>query len=87
LFILKDDPTPKFWSFLAHFWGMVPIFALTKAVPHGFEQSCSAMSTQRLEEKAQQHDEDAELRKTGNRNPSRVHGKAYEQMPAMICDS
>jgi len=42
------------------FFGVVPNLALNKAVPHGFEQSCSAMATQKLEEKAQQHDEDAE---------------------------
>jgi len=66
---------------LAHFWGVIPNFALNKAVPHGFEQSCSAMATQKLEEKAQQHDEDAEFCKTGCRSPSRVHGRAYEQVP------
>jgi len=72
---------------LAHFLGVVPNFALNKAVPHGFEESSSTMATQKLEEKAQQHDEDAEYRKTGYRSPSRVHGKAYEQVPALICDS
>jgi len=29
-------------------------------VPHGFEQRCSGMATQKMEEKVQQHDEDAE---------------------------
>jgi len=32
---------------------------------HGFEQSCSAMATQKLEEKVLQHDEDADLSKSG----------------------
>ena len=45
------------------------------------------MVTQKLEEKVQQHDEDAESSKTGCRSTSRVHGKAYEQVPALICDS
>jgi len=37
--------------------------------------------------KGQQHDEDADSSKTGCRSPSRAHGKAYEQVPAWICDS
>jgi len=55
---------------------MIPNFALNTTVSHGFEQSCSVMATQKLEEKAQQHDEDVEWRKTGYRSLSRVHGKA-----------
>jgi len=54
---------------------------------HGFEQSCSAMVTQKLEEKVQQHDEDAESSKTGCSSQSRAHGKAYKQVPALICDT
>jgi len=50
---------------------------------HGFEQSCSAMATQKLEEKVQQHNEVVESRKT----QSRARGKAYEQVPALICDT
>jgi len=60
---------------------------LNKAILHGFEQSSSAMATQRLEGKVQQYDEDAESSKTGCRSPSRAHGKAYEQVPALICGS
>jgi len=54
---------------------------------YGFEQSWSSMVTQKLEEKVQQHDEDAESSKTGCRSPSRAHGKAYAQVPALTCDS
>jgi len=57
---------------------VVPNFALNKAVPHGFEESCSAMATQKLEEKVQQHDEDAESSKTGCRSPSRAHDRVQE---------
>ena len=65
LFVPYDDPSPKFWSFLAHFFGwspdeMIQNFVLNKTVSHGFEQRCSAMATQKLKEKAQQHDEDVE---------------------------
>jgi len=45
------------------------------------------MATQQLKELVQQHDEDAESSKTGCRSPSRAHGKVYEQVPALICDS
>jgi len=72
---------------LGRFGGVVPNFALNKAVPHGFEQSCSAMATPKLEEKVQQHDEDAESSKTGCTSPSRAHEKEYEQLPALNCDS
>jgi len=54
---------------------------------HGFEQSCSAMATKKLEEKVQQHDEVVESSNTGCRSQSRAHGKAYEEVPALICDS
>ena len=62
----------------------------TKLFRHGFkfEQSCSAaMATQKLEEKVQQHDEVVESSKTGCRSQSRAHGKAYEQVLALICDT
>jgi len=43
------------------------------------------MATKKLEKKVQQHDEDAESSKIGCRSPSRA--QAYEQVPALICDS
>jgi len=45
------------------------------------------MATQKLEEKVQQHDEVVESSKTGCRSQSRAHGKACEQVPALICDT
>jgi len=66
---------------------VVPNFVSTKLFRHGFEQSCSAMATQKLEEKVQQHDEVAESSKTGCWSQSKAHGKAYEQVPALICDT
>ena len=45
------------------------------------------MATQKLEEKVQQHDEVVESSKTGCRSQSRAHGKAYEQVPALISDT
>jgi len=45
------------------------------------------MATQKLEEKVQPHDKDAESSKTGCRNPSRAQGNTYEQVPALICGS
>ena len=56
----------------------------TKLFRHGFEQSCSAMSTQKLEEKVQQHDEVVESSKSGCRSQSRAHGTASEQVQALI---
>jgi len=58
-----------------------------KLFRHGFEQSCSAMATQKMEEKVQQHDEVVASSKTGCRSQSRARGKAYEQVPALICDT
>ena len=43
------------------------------------------MATQKLEEKVQQRDEVVESRKTGCRSQSRA--QAYEQVPALICDT
>jgi len=71
---------------LGNFGGVIPNFAFDKFC-HGLEQSCCAMATKNLEEKVQQHDGDAESSKTGCRSSSRVPGKAYEQVPALICDS
>ena len=45
------------------------------------------MATRKLEEKVLQHDEVVESSKTGYRSQSRAHGKAYEQVPALICDT
>ena len=76
---------------LGHSWvvfeGWSQILPSTKLFRHGFEQSCSAMATQKLEETVQQHDEVVELGKTGCRSQLRAHGKAYEQVPALICDT
>jgi len=73
---------------LGHSWvvfeGWSQILPSTKLFRHGFEQSCSAMATQKLEEKVQLHDEVVESSKTGCRSQSRAHGKAYEQVPALI---
>jgi len=41
-------PNPQFASFLDHFWGVITNFAFNKAVPHAFEQICSAIVTQKL---------------------------------------
>jgi len=53
----KMTPPPN----LGHSWfifeGWSQILPSTKLFRHGFEQSCSAMATQLLEEKVQQHDE------------------------------
>jgi len=43
------------------------------------------MATHKLEEKVQQHDEVVKSSKNGCRSQSRAHGKAYEQVPALIC--
>jgi len=45
------------------------------------------MVTQKLEEKVQQHDEVVEASKTGCKSQSRAHGKVYEQVRALICDT
>jgi len=62
---------------------MVPILPSTKLFRHGFEQS----GTQKLEEKVQQHDEVVESSKSGCRSQFRARGKAYEEVPALICDT
>ena len=55
-----------------------------KLFRYGFEQSCSAMARQKLEEKVQQHDEDAESSKTSYRSLSRAHGTADEQTDELM---
>ena len=68
----KMTPPPN----LGHFWvfleGWSQILPSTKLFLHGFKQSCSAMATQKLEEKEQQHDEVVESNKTGCRSQSRA---------------
>jgi len=75
---LYHQMTPP--SNLGHSWvvfeGWSQILLTTKLFRHEFEQSCSAMATQKLEEKVQQHDEVVESSKTGCRSQSRAHGKA-----------
>jgi len=44
------------------------------------------MATQKLEEKVITHYVVGSS-KTGCRSQSRAHGKAYEQVPALICDT
>ena len=72
---------------LGHSWvvfeGWSQILPSTKLFRHGFEQSCSAMAM----EKVQQHDKVVKSSKTGCRSQSRAHGKACEQVPALICDT
>jgi len=80
-------PHPPIGVVCENCWGVIPNFAFNKAVPHGFEQSCSAMATQKLEEKVQPHDEDAESSKSGCRTSLRAYCKAYEQVPALIYSS
>jgi len=80
-------PPPILVVFGSFLRGVPKFGPLTELFNHAFKQSCSAMVTQKLEEKVQQHDEDAESSKTGCRSPSRIHGGAYEQVPTLIWDS
>jgi len=85
---LYHNMTPPIQVILGSFFeGWSQILHSTKLFRHGFEQSCSAMATQKLEEKVQEHDEVVESSKTDCRSQSRAHGKAYEQVPALICDT
>jgi len=61
-----------------------------------FQQSCFAMNLNKLfrhgdkkswRQRYRQNNEDAESSKTGCSSPSKRHGKAYEQVPALIYDS
>ena len=82
----KMTPPPN----LAHSWVVLrggPKLPSTKLFRHGFEQSRSAMATQKLEVKVQQHDEVVESSKTGCRSQSKAHAKTYEQVPALIYDT
>jgi len=71
-FYYKMTPPPN----LGHSWvileGWSQILPSTKLFRHGFEQSCSTMATQKLEEKVQQHDEVVESSKTNCRSQSRA---------------
>jgi len=80
---------------LGHSWvifeGWSQILHLTKLFRQVFEQSRSAMATQKLEKKVQQHDEVVESSKTGCRSQSRaqhtsrcLHWSATP-MPAASC--
>jgi len=56
----KMTPPPSFDYFLVVFQGWSQIWPSTKLFRHGIEQSCSAIAMQKLEDKVQQHDEDAD---------------------------
>ena len=68
----KMTPPPN----LGHSWvifdGWSQILPSTKLFRHGFEQSCSAMAAQKLEEKVQQHDEVVKSSKSGCRRQWRL---------------
>jgi len=61
----KMTPPPNLGHFWVVFEGWSQILPSTKLFRHGFEQSCSAMATQKLEKKVQQHDDVVESSKTG----------------------
>jgi len=65
VYLYQTTPPPN----LSHSWvvfeGGSQILPSTKLFQHGFEQSCSTMETQKLEENVQQHHEVAESSKTG----------------------
>jgi len=65
---------PNFGRFWVLCDGWSQIVPSEKLFRHGFEQSCSAMATPKLEEKVQQHDEDAESSKTGCRCVAAIWG-------------
>jgi len=70
----KMTPPPNLGHSWVVFGGWSQILPSTKLFRHEFEQSCSAMATQKLEEKVQQHDEVVDLGKSGCRRQSKAHG-------------
>jgi len=48
---------------------VVPNFVFNKSVPYGFEPNCSALATQKLEDKVQQHDDEESNKKIGDSCP------------------
>jgi len=61
----KMTPTPNLGHSWVVFEGWSQILLSTKLFRNGFEQHCSPMATQKLEEKVQQHDKVVESSKTG----------------------
>ena len=68
----KMTPPPNLGHFWVVFEGWSQILFSTKLFRHRFEQSCSAMATQKLKGKVQQHDEVVESSKPGCRSQSRA---------------
>jgi len=70
---------------------VVPNFALNKAVPHGFEQSCSAMAAigdAKVGRKGTATQRGFKVTQNWRQEPIKgALGKAYEQVPALICES
>jgi len=86
-------PPPNLGYSWIVFEGWSKILPSTKLFRNGFEQSCSTMATQKLEEKVQQHDEVVESSQTGCRSQSRARGKpskylhwSVTPMPAASCE-
>jgi len=84
---VPETPPPKLGHSWVVFEGWPQILPSTKLFSHGFQRSCSVMTTQKFEKKVQQHDEVVESSKTGCRSQSSAHGKACGQVPALICDT
>ena len=84
---VPETPPPKLGHSWVVFEGWPQILPSTKLFSHGFQRSCSVMTTQKFEKKVQQHDEVVESSKTGCRSQSSAHGKACEQVPALICNT
>jgi len=92
-------PPPNFGYFWIIFEGWSQILPATKLFRHEFDQSCSAMATKKLDEKVQQHDfiQKNWMKRYSNtmrmQNQAKLAAgahqrhKAYEQVPALICDS
>ena len=84
----KMTPPPNLGHSWVIFEGWCQILLSTKLFRHGFEQSCSAMATQKLEEKVQQHDEVVGSSKTGCRSQSRARiSKPFvsEKFQSILC--
>jgi len=68
----KMTPPPNLGHSWVIFEGWSQLLPATKLFRPEFEQSCSAMATQKLEEKVQQYDAVVESSKTGCRSQSRA---------------
>ena len=84
-FLWSSRFTPQFRSFLGHFWGVVANFAFNKVVPPSIWTKPFRHGDAKVGEKGTATWWGCRIKQNWLQEP--IEGTAYEQVPALICDT